>query len=124
LFPAQPPKLPGEFLSLVRHTPLVVPASPGLTGLLQLGRAFAHPLIFLLLTTGQLPESLQGSIDVFVDLLLLTPLDTLVLVPQLIEFEFEQVGQVFGIWRLAPATTATALTLAHLDITECGIRTL
>jgi hypothetical protein len=84
------------------------------------------PFVLLLQPSSQVAESIACLVHLPRTLRLFAALALygFVLIAELIAFEFEQVGQVFGIWRLAPATTATALTLAHLDITECGIRTL
>ena len=102
--------------------PLALPSTPNLT-VLQVGRTATHALVFLLLPTGQLLQPLERRVDLLIDSLLLPALHTLVLVLHLVQFQLEQVREIFDV-RVPTAPTATLLPPTHLHIAESRLRTL
>ena len=115
-------ELPGQFLCFVGQLPLALPSTANLI-VLQVGRTATHALVFLLLPTGQLLQPLERRVDLLIDLLLLPALHALVLVLHLVQFQLEQVREVFDI-RVPTAPAPTALPLTHLHIPESRLRTL
>ena len=100
-------------LDLVRERALILGTPTG-RSLGAVGQALLA-LGLLLLTPCQLAQALQSLVDLFVRLLHFPTLHALVLVLELVQLQFEEVGQVFG---TGAATTATAATLllTHLDL--------
>ena len=85
---------------------LTTPSSPPLT------------LRFLLLPARQLSKPFHELIDLVVRGLLISPLDGLILVLQLVEFKLKQVREIFG--RILSTATATATaTLLHTHLVVC-----
>ena len=74
----------------------------------------------LLLTLGQFLQLSQSFIDILRTLLLhFSALDGFILVFVLIQFQFEEIGEIFGVLRAA--TTAASAALRHLDFIEQGV---
>ena len=80
------------------------------------------PFGLLLLAARELLQPLDQLVDFVVGTLLLPTADGLVLVLELVELEFEQVGQIFG--RLLATTTAALLILSLLHVALVGLLSL
>ncbi len=113
----EPLKLSRSLLGLLCQAPLCITAAA--LSILVGGRA-SLTLGHLLLPTGQLLELLQQLVDLVVRLLLLASLHRLVLILELVELEFEQIGEVIGRLLAAPAAP-TALLLLLLDVSLVGL---
>ena len=81
-----------------------------------LGAGPALPLGLLLLPPCEFLQRLHGLFELVTGLLALTALDGLVLVLELIEFEFEEIGEVIRSLAAATTTTTTLLPLTDLEL--------
>ena len=80
----------------------------------------ALPRELLLLTRGQLLQSLERLVGLLRAALLARALHLVVLIPHLVRLELEQIGEVGRVGATTAAAAATLLLHAHLHFTECG----
>jgi hypothetical protein len=97
-----------EFATQLRNLPLVV--------LRILLLVAALTFNFSLLTSGKLLQLIFSFLLLCGLLLPFTALDGFVLVLVLIQFQFEQIGKIFGALLAAATTAATATALLDLDL--------
>ena len=82
------------------------------------------PFVQLLLSARELLELLERLVHLLVAVAPLAPLHALILVPQAIQLEVEQVGQVLDVASAPTATTSALLTHGDLNVPECGLGAL
>jgi hypothetical protein len=102
-----------EIATQLLNVPLVI---------LRILRLFALALNLRLLASGELGELVFQLLFLLRLLLTFTALHRFVLVPILIQFQFEQIGKIFSTLLTAAATATTAASLADLDVgvESCG----
>ena len=106
---------PRLLLHLIGERALVLCAAPGGT-LRAVGEALL-PFGLLLLAPGQFAQPLERLVDLLVGLLALAALHALVLVLELVQFQFEEIREVLRVGPAAAApSSASALLLAHLHL--------
>ena len=106
---------PGRLLEFLRDLTLQIAAATARLALTR-RRQTTLPLGFLLLPARQLLQFFGELVELLVAALLLGALLQLVLIGELVHFELEQIGQIFGHLILAAATTAAAALRRDLDL--------
>jgi hypothetical protein len=115
LLTSQPLELPGHVLGLVGELPLASAATAARLSAHVL-RPLTRALVFLLLARRQLLQAFEGRVNLGVLVLLLTALHLLVLIPQLVGLELEQIREILGARLTAPAPATTTAAHAHLHV--------
>ena len=135
LFARQTLQATGFFLRLLRHFALTTATTAGTRFLAQLlaqrvGHAL-HAIVFLLLALRHLLQTIQRLVNLLLRLLLLRCLllHRFVLIALLVDFEREEIGEIFSLLLLTAAPTATAALLLlttqlHLYVAIQRFRTL